>query len=269
MGFYVPYCGLPPVPGATAWNLDPSLIALFAASAGFYTLARRRSSPPLASNGRSLFRPRAFAAGWLILAAAFISPLCNLSVALFSARIGQHMILTILAAPLLVLGGVDVMLARLFGWDASHRQKAEAFAAPLLFAFVLWFWHMPVPYDATLQSHLVYWSMEISLLLTSVLLWRCLLRDLTRNPGPAIAASLFTGLQMTGLGALLVFTPRALFAAHFNTTEAWGFSPLQDQQLGGLIMWLPFGLILTVHLVGAIGAFMKALEQRVEQPRHI
>ncbi len=258
----IPYCGIAPSPGGVTWNLDPVLIAALIAGAGLYLLAMRRW--PLSMRGEPAPRPLAFAAGWLVLAAAFVSPLCNLSVALFSARIGQHMILTLAVAPLLVLGGADILFARAFSFDASRRDRFETFAAPLLFAFALWFWHMPAPYDATLQSHTVYWSMEISLLVTSVMLWRCLLRDLARNPGPAIAASLFTGLQMTGLGALLVFAPRAVFAAHFTTTEAWGLSPLQDQQFGGLIMWLPFGLILAVHLVGAIGAFMQALERKAE-----
>ncbi len=261
-GSNVPYCGAAPSPGSIAWNLDPVLIAALVAGAAAYAFAMRNAS--LASREEPAPRAWAFAAGWLVLAASFISPLCNLGVALFSARVGQHMLLALFAAPLLVFGGADLLLARAFGIDASRRAKAETLAAPLLFAFALWFWHMPVPYDATLQSHVVYWSMEGSLLITSVLLWRCLLRDLSRNPGPAIAASLFTGLQMTGLGALLVFAPRAAFAAHFTTTEVWGLSPLQDQQLGGLIMWLPFGLILTVHLVGAVAAFMQALERKAE-----
>jgi putative membrane protein len=261
-GPYIPYCGIAPSPGSVAWNLDPILIGALVVGAALYAFAIWRW--PLSLRGEPSLRPLAFAAGWAVLTMAFISPLCNLSVALFSARIGQHMILILLVAPLLVWGGADILVARAFGLEASRREKAETFAAPLLFAFALWFWHMPAPYDATLESHIVYWSMEISLLVTSVLLWRCLLRDLSRNPGPAIAASLFTGLQMTGLGALLVFAPRAMFAVHFTTTEAWGLSPLQDQQLGGLIMWLPFGLILTVHLVGAVGAFMQALERKAE-----
>jgi putative membrane protein len=69
-----------------------------------------------------------------------------------------------------------------------------------------------------LQSHVVYWVMEISLLVASLMLWRGLLRGLSRNPGPALAASLFTGLQMTGLGALLAFA-RVMFGAHLTTTE--------------------------------------------------
>jgi putative membrane protein len=172
------------------------------------------------------------------------------------------MVLTLLAAPLLVVGGVDVLAARALGLNAGRRGRSEAIAAPIVFAVALWFWHMPQPYDAALQSHFTYWSMEISLLAASVLLWRCLLRDLSLNPGAALAASFFTALQMTGLGALLTFAPRVLFAAHLTTTEPWGLSPLQDQQLGGLIMWLPFGMILTVHVVGALGAYMRAVDRR-------
>jgi len=251
------YCGAPPVPDAVAWNFDPALIAAFFIAAAIYGVAYIRL--PLAD--RRVMRPWAFTLGWLVLAASFLSPLCNLSVALFSVRIFQHMILVIIAAPLFVIGGVDLLAARAFHIDAARCETLESVASPLLFAFALWFWHMPAPYDATLGPHIVYWSMEISLLATSLLLWRCLLRDLSHNPAPAIAASLFTGLQMTGLGAWLVFAPRAIFSVHFTTTEPWGLSPMQDQQLGGLVMWLPFGLVLAAHLVLCVSAFLGRLER--------
>lgn len=251
------YCGAPPVPDDVAWNIDPLLIGAFAAAAMVYSFAYARTP----STEKSKLKPWAFALGWFVLAASFISPLCNLSVALFSVRILQHMILVIVATPLLIIGGVDLLAARTLRIDATRCKTLESVASPLLFAFALWFWHMPAPYDATLGPHLVYWSMEISLLVTSLLLWRCLLRDLSRNPAPAIAASLFTGLQMTGLGAWLVFAPRALFSVHVTTTEAWGLSPMQDQQIGGLIMWLPFGFVLAAHLVICVGAFLRRLER--------
>jgi putative membrane protein len=260
---FIPYCGLAPLPGATAWNLDPVLMTILAAGAGLYAVGVRHWEPRK-SSGLSPQR-WAFAVGWAFLAASFISPLCNLGVALFSARVGQHMVLTLLAAPLLVIGGVDLVLARAFGFNAARRSTSEAIISPFLFAFALWFWHAPGPYDAALKSNALYWSMEISLLATSLLLWRCLLRDLSRNPGPALAASLFTGLQMTGLGALLAFAPRVLFNAHLTTSEAWGLSPLQDQQLGGLIMWVPFGVLLAIHAIGAIAAYMQSAD-RSSQP---
>lgn len=259
---YIPYCGVAPVPGAAAWNFDPALLTVLITTAGAYALAVRRWEPKQRSEPSP--RPWAFVAGWTILAIAFVSPLCNLSVALFSARIGQHMVLTLLSAPLLIVGGADLVLARAFGLSAAHPSKLEAVASTLLFAFALWFWHTPGPYDATLQSHTIYWSMKISFLATSLMLWRCLLRDLSSDPGPALAASLFTALQMTGLGGLLAFTPRLLFSTHLTTTEVWGLSPLQDQQLGGLIMWVPFGILLSIHAVGAIAAFM----QNAERPGH-
>jgi len=258
----LPYCGAPPLPDNLSWNLDPLLICALGMGAAAYLFAYQRS--PL--DTRRNLHPFAFICGWLILTVSFVSPLCNLSVALFSARIAQHMILVIAAAPLLIMGGADLLISRRFT-SFDRCEKIETFASPLLFAFVLWFWHMPKPYDATLGPHVIYWSMELSLLVTSLLLWRCLLRGLTRNPAPAIAAGLFTGLQMTGLGALLVFTPRALFSVHFTTTEAWGLSPLQDQQVGGLIMWLPFGLVLAAHAAFAIGVFLQGLDRKAVTAR--
>ncbi|ACK52287.1 conserved hypothetical protein [Methylocella silvestris BL2] len=257
---YIPYCGAAPTPTSIAWNFDPALLAILAAGALLYAFALR----PWDERRRDEFalRPFAFAAGWACLAMVFVSPLCNLSVALFSARIGQHMILALLAAPLLVLGGVDVLVARALRLDSERRGRLEAVAAPIVFAVALWLWHAPQPYDAALQSHFIYWIMEISLLAASVLLWRCLLRGLSLNPGAALAASFFTALQMMGLGALLTFAPRVLFAAHLTTTESWGLSPLQDQQLGGLVMWLPFGLILTLHAVAALAACMREAGRR-------
>lgn len=257
---YIPYCGVAPTPGSIKWNFDPVLLAILAAGACAYALAFWILKP--SERAKLSLHPIAFAAGWIFLVAAFISPLCNLGVALFSARIGQHMVLALIAAPLLVIGGADILVARAFGRDGRQLTQSEIIAAPLLFALALWLWHTPAPYDAALHSHVVYWLMEISLLLTSALLWRCLLRDLSRNPGAALAASLFTALQMTGIGALLAFAPRALFTVHFTTTQAFGLSPLEDQQLGGLIMWLPFGLILTIHVIGAIAATMRNAEQR-------
>src|SRR4051812_45001463 len=91
---YIPYCGQTPVPGELLgrFNLDPILIVVLVAAAAIHLAripARSRTSA---------------AAGWLIAAAAFLSPLCALSVALFAARVGQHMILTLVAAPLLAWG---------------------------------------------------------------------------------------------------------------------------------------------------------------------
>src|SRR5689334_14063847 len=107
---YIPYCGTAPIPGAATWNLEPHLLITLAATAAIYFLWTRRAN---VLSQECL----CFVGGWLVLSLALVSPLCNLSVALFSARVGQHMLISLVAAPLLVLGGFDRSLHSIFGFD--------------------------------------------------------------------------------------------------------------------------------------------------------
>lgn len=259
------YCGNPPVPGATTWNLDPVLLVALAVIAGAYALA---ALPARLSRGRQA----CFQAGWLIVALALVSPLCNLSVALFSARVTQHMIIALVGAPLLVAGRGEVLLsavARLLRGRPGGRLRAgpaglpfhpsELALGPAAFALALWVWHLGLPYDATLQSTPLYWLMHASLFASALMLWRAVL---LAPPLASLGASFFTGLQMTALGALLTLSPRTWFHAHEATTWAWGQSPLQDQQLGGLIMWVPAGTLLLGHAVAMLGLVLLRLSRQ-------
>jgi len=216
----IAYCGLPPTPGGVAgrFNLDPVLIctlALLALTQFGWCRANRQSG-------------RAPLAGWLIVAACLLSPLCALSVALFAARIAQHMILLLVAAPLIATG-----LPR------PRRGSQWLWPAATMFLITLWFWHMPAPYDATLRSTLLYWAMHASLFGSGVWLWRELIGHDARDTASVLAASLATSVQMGLLGALLTLGGHAWFAVHFLTTQPWGLTPLEDQQLGGVLMWVP------------------------------
>src|SRR3954471_10147405 len=93
---FIPYCGIPPVPATLKWNLDPVVLTTFAGVGALYYFIAHKKVRPCSQV--------LFGIGWLISATALISPLCNLSVALFSARVGQHLLLTLIAAPLIVLG---------------------------------------------------------------------------------------------------------------------------------------------------------------------
>jgi putative membrane protein len=228
----IPYCGVAPLPGATTWNVDPVLLACLALFCGAH-LRSIRTEP----------RWRAIAAGsgWLVAMAALVSPLCNLSVALFSARVGQHMVLALVAAPLLALA-----------IPARVRAPGGVWAPGAVFAIVLWAWHTPVLYDATFRSATVYWAMHLSMGGAAVWFWAALL-DRRAHAFAAFGASFLTGLQMSLLGALLTFGARPWFPVHFGTTAPWGLSPLEDQQLGGLIMWVPAGLLLTGYAILMLG----------------
>lgn len=244
----LPYCGAPPDPTSIwqHWNLDPILFFTITAFAFLYMAAAIRSDVSRAAKAW-------FLSGWVIGALALMSPLCPLSVSLFSARVGQHMILTLVAAPLVALGRPHTLSRRpAAGWLARSPLMASA-----VFAVLLWFWHSPSPYAATFESTLIYWSMHISLIGSAIWLWLSLL-CCERRPMAVVAAGLFSSVQMGLLGALITLAPRAIYTPHLLTTAAWGLSPLQDQQLGGAVMWVP-GCI--VFLIAALWTMARVLHR--------
>jgi putative membrane protein len=206
------YCGPPPVPGMVwaRWNLDPALVA------GLLALAF--------VIGRS--RPGAAAVAVLLI--AFVSPLCALSAALFSARAAHHVLIVAVAAPLVALA-----------WPARRAGAAPLHLA-LSTAF-LWGWHAPAAYDLALSNVAAYWAMQATLFGPAFLFWRAVFAREADAPG---ALLLVTGayVQMALLGALLAFGPLPLYEIHRTAPLAFGLAPLADQQLGGLVMWVPGGV---------------------------
>jgi len=218
-----PYCGPPPTPDilSSAWNLDPWLIAGFLSLAISYLwLSARRSAP---------HRDKAFWTAMALCVAAFISPLCALSTALFSARVAHHILIIAFATPLLVYAYQPVL--------ASLRRLplSATFAAHTA---LFWLWHAPAPYAFALSSDSVYWIMQATLFLSAAAFWAALLKPET-SPASAVGACFGSILQMGMLGALFTFAGAPLQAPHALTTYAFGLTPLEDQQLAGLTMWVP------------------------------
>lgn len=220
------YCGPAPVPGTLwqSWNFDPFLLAILSIAA----IAYGWKGPHRSQSG---LRLPAAAAGALLLI-AFVSPLCALSAALFSARIAHHVLLIAFAAPLIALA-----------WPRLRSQDTATIS--LLFlahSLLVWLWHAPQIYAFALSSDQVYWLMEISLLGSAVFLWRAIFSAQRSAIGAALAALLGSIVQMGLLGALITFAKRPLYAHHLTTTDPFGLSALADQQLAGLIMWVPAAL---------------------------
>lgn len=218
----VPYCGAPPVPGETTWNL---LRGVGRDGAG----ARLAAVQP---GGRPVL----------------------------SARIGQHMPLALAAAPLMALGRPDRVLAPATIAKLLQAPPA-AWSAALLYAVALWAWHMPGPYTATFRSDALYWLMHLTMLLLATVL-AIRLFDGLGELGGATLAGIASMLQMSFLGALLTFAPQAWFDVHAATTTAWGFSPLEDHQLGGLAMWIVAGLVSMAYALAGFGVWLGRLGQR-------
>ncbi|WP_137180677.1 cytochrome c oxidase assembly protein [Roseomonas sp. AR75] len=207
------YCGPAPDPSEIwlRWNLDPAVLL------GLLVLA--------CAVGRR--RPGAIAVA--VLAVAFVSPLCALSASLFSARVVHHILLVAAAAPLLALA-----------WPS---RAAGSLALPFVVStVVLWAWHVPRAYDLALSFVPAYWAMQVSLLVTATAFWRAVLHP-QQAGGHALLLILGGYVQMALLGALLTFAPQPLYAIHAIAPLDWGLWPLQDQQLGGLLMWVPAGLL--------------------------
>jgi putative membrane protein len=267
----IAYCGLPPLPGLlwSRWNLDPVLLLVLLAIGSAYAFRASRFTGVLSSR-----RQAAFYAGWLVAALALVSPLCALSVSLFAARVGQHMILALIAAPLVAAGRPVAVLAGLwsdrFGVNRRSSEKPAWSAAPIaasgVFAVLLWFWHAPVPYDATFSSSTVYWAMHLSMFAASVWLWDELEDSRPARVIVAMGAGVLSSVQMGLLGALITFAPRALYAPHALTTAVWHLTPLQDQQLGGAIMWVP-GCV--AFLAVAMAMSFRAFAGSPPSPRYL
>ena len=205
-----PYCGPAPVPEELflRWNFDPLVLAMLVALA----LASRRSVPGLAATA--------------ILLLVFVSPLCALSSALFSARVLHHVLMVAVAAPLLAL--------------ARPAPAATPVGLPfLLSTAALWLWHLPAAYDAALSSVPLYWLMQASLLAPAYVFWRA---AFSQPAGAGLGWVFLAYLQMGMLGAILTLAPEAVYTAHATAPMLWGFTPLADQQLGGLVMWMPAAL---------------------------
>lgn len=213
----MPYCGAGPAPADwfDRWNLDPVLILLALVLLGVGYMVSPRN-----------IRSQMGAA--MVVAVLYVSPLCALGSALFAFRSVHHLALILVLAPLL-----------LRATGASGRiPRVSLRVATALQAAVFWAWHVPSVYEAALTSDGAFWAMQASITASAMLWWAALQRA---SPLGACVSLLAQTVQMGVLGALIVFAGRPLYAPHWLTTQPWGLSPLEDQQIAGLVMWVGGG----------------------------
>jgi cytochrome c oxidase assembly factor CtaG len=259
----------------SAWNLSPLLLSGLAL-AGFAHWRGRLAGPRRPADR---WRSRGFALGLGAVFVALVSPLDALAGALASAHMVQHVLLVLVAAPLLALSAPGGALLR--GSPLPVRRALRWRRAPLVAAVVhgvgrpvpawllhvaaLWFWHAAVPYDAALRSEAVHVLEHATFLGTALLFWHAVAgpRGAGRaSPGLGLLLVFAMALQSVFLSVLLTFARTPWYAGYATTTAAWGLDPLADQQLAGAIMWIPAGL---VH-VGAGLALLVALVRAGDRP---
>ncbi len=256
-----------------AWTLDPTLLIGLAVIIGAYLYVagpgRRRWG--LADH---IERKQVvwFVAGWVTLALALISPLDTLGDEyLFSAHMIQHMLIAVVVPPMLLLGIPEWMVNPLLR-NPAVRTAARWLANPIvafgLFQADVWIWHAPVLYDLTLENSVVHIVEHLTFLIFGVLYWMPILSPTPLIPRISRAFAilyLFIGCQpMVALGALLTFASTPLYAPYVTAPRVWGLSPLNDQQLGGLIMWLPTNI---PYLIALSAAFFLWVSERDRQER--
>jgi len=242
------------------WSFEPWVVVCLALSAGLYALGVARLWRH-AGRGRGLGAAQlaAFSAGWLVIVAALVSPLDALGESLFSAHMIQHELLMMAAAPLLVLGRPIAAWAwalpfawrraagRFFhaaAWRVPWSIVTSALVAWLLHALALWLWHVPALFDAALADDTVHAFQHAAFLGTALLFWWSVLGASTRQQKGVALLSLFTTMVHTGaLGALLTLSSTPWYQSYVATAPRFGLDALQDQQLGGLVMWIPAGLV--------------------------
>jgi len=259
-----------------AWFVIPLGIAVAIYLIGMINIWRR------AGTGRGIETRSAisFFGAVLALIVTLASSLDALSEELFSAHMVQHMLLIFVAAPLLVRSDFALALlwalprnwAQSFGYVFNRSQMPRLWrgltspiSAWLLFAIVFWLLHASTLYEAALAHEGVHILEHILFLVTGMLFWWVLLQPTEqkyRHYGMLVFYLFTTILQSGILGALMTFAPNPWYSSYEKTVAHWGLTALQDQQLGGLIMWMLGGAVLTLLNIGYFAAWLRALEER-------
>ncbi|NZA25780.1 cytochrome c oxidase assembly protein [Luteimonas sp. SJ-92] len=258
---------------ATAWSLSPLLLAPLALlvllyAAGLARLWRRAG----AGHGVAFAEASAFVAGIVALLLATVWPLDAYGEWSLAAHMAQHMLLLALVPPLLLAGrplAVAAMALPRRWAQALHRatrRPAERMAQALATATaahlaVMLAWHLPAATAAALANDAVHWLMHGSFLAAGLWFWAALWRRI-RMPdtgaGAGVVALVAVMMGMGLLGALLTFSARPLYPVYVQRAPLLGLDPLADQQLAGIVMWVPSAL---PYLLGGLWLLWLALER--------
>jgi putative membrane protein len=259
--------GISDVDPGSLWSYDPWLLTpLYVVGIAFYAGTQRLWRSAGGGHGVSYGQVAAFWTGWLIAALAVTSPLHWLGERLFTAHMIEHELLMVLAAPLMAFARINGPM--LWSLPASMRPAAGRFlnlpplsaawafvshpvSATALHAAALWIWHAPPLYAWALQNPLVHRLQHVSFFATALLFWWVLFhgrgqgRSMRLRDGIAIACLFVTVLHSGVLGAALTLSSRLWIPDQDALAGEFGLSPLEDQQLAGILMWVPMGTLYT------------------------
>jgi putative membrane protein len=242
----------------SAWSLAPEVLVPLAVllTAFLYGCRHAPDSPT---------RPAAFLAGWALLVIAIVSPLCRLSATLVSAHMVQHMLL-ITAVPILLAfarpgPSLRASVARItgsLGWLPSVRALGVK-GLTVAFGAAIWLWHAPAIYTLLLTNAVYHVLGMAALIVLATFFWNAILVAGPRRAPAAIVALLATMAHTGLLGALLTFGSRPFYPIVATGALDWGLTPLGDQQIAGLIMWVPGGIVFMAAALALCAVWLRRL----------
>jgi putative membrane protein len=243
--------------GPAGWTFDPWIVTPILMVALPYLLGslrlwgRKKRLPAWPGKSGILFWT-----GLATLVLALVSPLHEWGEHLFTVHMIEHELVMAVAAPLLVLarpvgpwlwGLPDLLRRPAGGFLASAtvrslwRVLTQPFVATLLHGLTIWAWHAPSLFDETVNDVLLHRLQHLSFFLTAMLFWWAIIWRCERGTA---AWHLFVTMLHTGvLGALIALAPGVIYFAQTRYATDWGMTPLEDQQLAGIIMWVPGGIV--------------------------
>jgi cytochrome c oxidase assembly factor CtaG/cytochrome c2 len=247
------------------WSFEPWIVASLAVAMVWYCIGLQRIRRRVGS-GRiaRIDAVAAFAAGIGVLVIALLSPIDRFGEQLFSVHMVQHLLLIMVAAPLLAWSRPTLVFIWAFplrgrkgvgrAWTgAGLRGAIRGIMHPLpvwlLFTGSFVFWHFPRPYGWALANEWVHAAEHLSFFVTALMFWTIVFEPATTRRLSYGATLVFvsTNAILSGLpGALMILAPRPLYTVHAAGVAAWHLTLIQDQQLAGLIMWIPGGLVYVI-----------------------
>jgi putative membrane protein len=267
----------------SAWPVEPVLLVSLTAIACLYWLGWSRLSRVAGGIAVSTSRAAAFITGLAAMAVALLSPVAVYSERLFFMHMIQHLLLLLIAPPLLLLG--KPLVPMLWGLPSSWRRRAgqmlgpshvlarlgDTLTMPLVaasaFVITIAVWHIPVFYDAAQGRTLTHDLEHLMFFGTALLYWWPVIHPAggrrRLSYGLAVPYLLPPFLESLVIGVLLTFADRPLYRTYAEMEMPWGFSVVSDQQLGGLIMWIPGGMLFLIPLIGLLTAVLRNEERSV------
>ncbi len=259
-------------PADGGWSFDPWLVIPLCIAAILFAIGTRslwRHAGP--GRGIAYWQVACFFVAWLMLTIALISPFHQLAERLLTAHMIEHEMIMAVAAPLVILSrplvafiwatpiGVRRWCGSLVGLRpvvAVLAVVADASAATALHIGTVFAWHAPRLFDAAIEVPALHKLQHVSFLATALLFWWAVLRLPSRQHGSAALHLFAIMMAMSLLGALLTLAPHAVYAAY--SSPRLGFTALQDQQLAGLMMWIPGCAVYAVATLALLASWIRS-----------